>query len=379
VIAAAIFGTLAGLSFILLVWQLICALRFPLHQRIADPRYSPDISILKPLKGADTHTRACLESWMTQNYAGRVQVLFGVHSPDDPVCVVVRDLILRYPGVDAQLVICPKMLGPNAKVSTLVQLQARARHETIAISDADIRVPADFLTQVVAPLQNKQVGLVNCFYALKGEFGNLSMRWEQFLVNADFWSQVLQAKTLKPLDFALGAVMITTATRLRDIGAFESMVDYLADDYQLGNRIAQSGGEIVISPIVVASWSPVLSAAEVWRHQLRWARTIRVSQPVPYFFSILNDVTLWSLLFLAANPAMKAFVTLFIFARFGAALLLEWRLTRRWELDAGPVALFADLVRPFIWALAFLGNTVTWRGEKFRVLRGGKLTRFSNL
>jgi ceramide glucosyltransferase len=380
VIAAAIFGALACLSFILLVWQFLCALRFPLHRRMANPGYSPDISILKPLKGADAHTRACLETWITQRYPGRVQILFGVHSPDDPVCSLVRDLILAHPAADAKLVICPKMLGPNAKVSTLVHLQSLASYEVVAVSDADIRVADDFLVQAVAPLQNNEAALANCFYEWKaGSGASLPMRWEAFAVNCDFWSQVLQARTLKPLDFALGAVMITTMQRLRNIGGFESLVDYLADDYQLGNRIAKSGGRIVIATVVVESWSPMMTAGEVWRHQLRWARTIRVCQPLPYFFSILNDVTLWSVLYLAANPPMWPWVGLSIFVRGATAMLIERKLTRRVNILAAPLALYSDLVRPFIWALAFLGNTVTWRGEKFRVQRGGKLVPLSNL
>jgi ceramide glucosyltransferase len=289
-----------------------------------------------------------------------------------------RELIATHPQVDAALVICPKLLGPNAKVSTLVQLQSLAKHEVVAISDADIRVAHDFLAQAVAPLQDSQIALANCFYEFKaGPGASLAMRWEAFAVNCDFWSQVLQAGTLKPLDFALGAVMITTAKRLREIGAFESLLDYLADDYQLGHRLARAGGEIIITTVVVESWTPLMSMREIWQHQLRWSRTIRVCQPIPYFFSILNDVTLWSLLCLAAMPRMFPLVAVLIFARGATAILTEAKLTRRVNIFAAPIAWYADLVRPVIWALAFLGNTVTWRGETYRVLRGGKLVRRS--
>ncbi len=162
--ASSILGAVAFLSLGLVLWQFLVAMRFPLHRRIPNRTFAPDISILKPLKGADSETRACLESWMTQNYGGRVQILFGVHSPEDPVCGLVRELILKHPQIDAELVMCAKSLGPNAKVSTLIQLQRLAKYEVIAISDADVRVTEDFLAQVVAPLQNKDAGLVNCFY-----------------------------------------------------------------------------------------------------------------------------------------------------------------------------------------------------------------------
>lgn len=393
-----IFGVLAALSVALVLWQFVCAMRFPLHQRIPNPTFMPDVSILKPLKGADAHTRACLESWMAQRYAGRVQILFGVHSPDDPVCVLARELILTHPQVDAELVICAKMLGPNAKVSTLAQLQPLATHEVIVVSDADVRAPEDLLAQAVAPLEKKNVGLVNSFYELKGSCdpaqvlipdikhqqnlpprGILETRCEAFTVNCDFWSQVLQAKSLKRIDFALGAVMITTARRLREIGAFESLVDYLADDYQLGNRIAKCGGEIVISPVVVESWSPLMSAREVWEHQLRWARTIRVSQPAPYFLSILNDVTLWAFVLLIANPAAWVYSVSCIVIRWTTAVLIERKMTGRFDLFIPTAAFWIDLARPVIWALSFLGNTVVWRGEKYRVMRDGKLVRLQKL
>src|SRR5687768_148445 len=123
-----ILATLAFLSLALVLWQFIVAMRFPLHRRIANPTFTPDISILKPLKGCDSETRACLESWMTQMYAGRIEILFGIHSADDPVCNVVRELLAARPAVDARLVICPKLLGANAKVSTLIHLQAEAKH-----------------------------------------------------------------------------------------------------------------------------------------------------------------------------------------------------------------------------------------------------------
>jgi ceramide glucosyltransferase len=379
-----ILGALAFLSLALVLWQFVVAMRFPLHRRIPDPAFAPDITILKPLKGCDAETRACLESWMIQRYVGRVQILFGVHSPDDPVCEAVRELIAAHSQVDARLVVCPKLLGPNAKVSTLIHLQAEAKYEVIALSDADVHVPSDFLGQAVAPLENPEVGLVNCFYKLPSRSrwrllfdpDAQAMRMEEFAVNCDFWSQVLQARSLKPLDFALGAVMITTQARLRQIGAFQSLVDYLADDYQLGNQIAKAGGEIVISPIVVDCRSAPMTMRDVWNHQLRWARTIRVSQPVPYFFSILNDSTFWLFLWLFVGGPSQTIVIanlLYITIRLLGSMKLERELTAKWDVTTLYFAILHDIVRPFIWAWSFFGNTVVWRGQKYRVLRGGKL------
>ena len=379
-----ILATLAFLSLALVLWQFIVAMRFPLHRRIRNSTFAPDISVLKPLKGFDSETRVCLESWMTQTYAGRIQILFGVHSAGDPVCDLVRELVAAHPVIDARLVICPKLLGANAKVSTLIYLQAEAKYEIISISDADVHVPPDFLAQAVAPLENSNVGLVNCFYKLQSPSGwrllfdpdAQAMRMEAFAVNCDFWSQVLQARSLKPLDFALGAVMITTKSRLRQISAFESLVDYLADDYQLGNQIAKSAGEIVLNPIVVECRSAPTTMREVWAHQLRWARTIRVSQPAAYFFSILNDSTLWFWLWIfagAGSEPLAVFSLLYVAVRLLGSMKIERELTGKWRPSTLYFAIMHDVLRPVLWAASFFGNTVQWRGQRYRIARGGRL------
>src|SRR4051794_28037973 len=168
VLLTVILGALAGLSLALTLWQWLGALRFPLHRRIAPPPGTPDICVLKPLKGADAETAHCLRSWLEQDYTGPIQILFGVASPEDPVCEVVRQLLREHPKAHAQLVVCPENLGANPKVSTLIQLERVVRQEVVIVSDADVLVPRDFLTQIAWPLREPGVGLVNCFYQLRG-------------------------------------------------------------------------------------------------------------------------------------------------------------------------------------------------------------------
>jgi ceramide glucosyltransferase len=381
-----IFIALAVLSVVLLLWQWIAALRFPLHEPVKDKSFNPPVTLLKPLKGCDSETRRCLESWFEQDYGGPVQLLFGVASREDAVCDLLSEVIAQFPAADAQLVICDAMLGPNAKVSSLIQLEAVAKHEIIVISDADVKVPKELLSNVVAPLAKEDVGLVNCFY----RFANpttLAMRWEAIAVNADFWSQVLQSRTLKPIDFALGAVMTTSRTLLKQSGGFETLVDYLADDYQLGNRIARKGKRIALSSIVAECWEAPRGWSDIWQHQLRWARTIRICQPVPFFFSILSNATLWPLLLFTSmvltRHSYRHSLNLLLLPlllgfslRLFVALKLEERLTREdehytyfWLI---PVK---DLLNVGIWAFAFFGNEVQWRGERFIVLPGGKLQK----
>lgn len=383
-IVPAILVCFSVLSLLLLLWQWYCAVNFPLHQRSFDSSGAPPVTLLKPLKGADAETAACLESWLRHDYPGEVQILFGVASADDPAFEVARQAIAQSTRTNAEVIVCTESLGPNAKVSTLIQLERLARHDIIIVSDADVRVPEDFLANVVQPLENPHVGLVNCFYAFANPT-TLAMQWEAIAVNADFWSQVLQSQSLKPIDFALGAVMAARREDLQAIGGFSSLVDFLADDYQFGNRIAKTGKHIVISPVVVECWEAPKDWKQIWAHQLRWARTIRACQPVPFFFSILSNATLWPVLLFCSLALTKnsfsselrfLFMPLLIFlpVRMFAALKMQELLKR----DVAHYAYFwlipvKDLLAAVIWALAFFGNAVEWRGERFKVLDGGKL------
>jgi ceramide glucosyltransferase len=382
---------LAVLSLGLLFWQWIVAIRFPLHQRIDSSAardavpFAPSVTILKPLKGCDEFTEVCLRSWFEQEYHGSIQFLLGVASADDPVCALVHKLIDGFPARDARLLICGPPKGANPKVSTLVELERAVAHAVIIVSDADVRVPRDFLANAVAPLRQEEVGLVNCFYRLANPV-TTAMQWEAVAINADFWSQVLQALSLKSLDFALGAVMVARAASLREIGGFSTLIDCLADDYQLGHRIAESGARIELSPVVVECWSAPMKWGAVWKHQVRWARTIRVCQPVPYFFSIVSNPTFWPLLWFVAKPAALSgsFVAAAVLLRLISAHHLQSSLAgappgKEME-NAAAVGHYSwwmppikDLLQLAIWICAFLGNEVEWRGERLRLRRDGTL------
>jgi ceramide glucosyltransferase len=402
--ANAILAALALSSLALACWQWFAARRFPLHKRIADDSFSPPLTLLKPLKGRDETTTESLQSWFRQNYAGPIQILFGVADANDPVCKIVNELIQKNPGHDAQLVVCAESPGTNAKISKLIQLERLAKHELIVVSDADVRVPPDLLANVVAPLcdpgragsplpaaamqtgsgahgvtRPTVVGLVSCFYRLANPT-TPAMRWEAIAINADFWSQVLQAASLKPLDFALGAVMVTWRKLLAEIGGLSALADCLADDYQLGHRIVKNGHRIALCPVVVECWDAPMAWREVWQHQLRWARTIRVCQPLPYFFSILSNATFWPLLWLATSLISSAtlYAPLTAIACLLVRICIAQNLQRRFmqsQDNLAPLWLvpIKDLLQVALWIGAFAGSTVEWRGRRMKLHRDGSL------
>jgi ceramide glucosyltransferase len=382
---------LAILSFGIVAWQFLAARRFPLHQRVADHRDAPGITLLKPLKGCDAHTLECLESWMWQVYAGPVQVLFLVQDPADPVCDLVRVLLARHPNRDARLCVFPELVGVNAKVSKLAQAESLAVHELILVSDADVRVPSDFLANLVMPLRDPAVGLVNGFYRLANPV-TAAMRWEAVAANADFWSQVLQSRMLAPMDFALGAAMLVRRKALDQIGGFRSLADHLADDFQLGHRLVKAGWKVELSPVVVECLDAPSGWAAVWAHQVRWNRTIRVCRPAPYAASILSNGTLWPVLaavavwFTAAIPDPWAFRLLGLFAFFllARSWMAQSLAARLAAIPGRPhsaegwvfaMAVPRDLLGVAVWAAALFGDRVVWRGVRYRVGRDGRLTR----
>ncbi|MBE7503403.1 MAG: glycosyltransferase [Verrucomicrobiales bacterium] len=386
-----ILAVLTGLALGLLLWQWFEAIRFPLHRRKVAAGFAPGLTLLKPLKGADSETEACLRSWLTLDYAGPVQVLFGVADAEDPAAAVVRRLQTEFPQADVELVVCTGRLGPNSKVSKLAQLEPRARHTVLVVSDADVAVPPDFLAQLVQPFGEAGVGLVTPFYQLATP-ATAAMHWEALAVNADFWSSVLQAVRLGPMRFALGAVMAVRREVLQAIGGFGSLVHYLADDFELGQRVtgrrptaspAEPGvveGDryrIAVCPVVVACRESPRGWGAIWRHQVRWARTIRHCQPGPYALSVLSNPTLWPVLGVLAAPAsVLAWTGLAVClgTRLGMAAHCQARLRRSWaHLRWVWLAPVKDLLGAVLWAWAFLGQTIEWRGERYRVRRGGRL------
>lgn len=397
-----IFGTLTLLSLGLNVWQWLAARRFPLHQPVPTAKNLPAVTLLKPLKGCDEHTESCLRSWLVQDYPAPVQVLFGVKDADDPACEVVRKLIAEFPQHDARLVICPEALGPNPKVSTLMQLEpligraALAAQDdieravetavparAIVISDADVKVPSGYLKEAMTVLQRDGVGLVNSFYRLANP-QNRAMWLEAIAVNCDFWSQVCQSNSLRPMKFALGAAMALRADTLKEVGGCQALVDYIADDNRLGLLVHRAGQRVELTNAVVDCYSGPMTFRQVWDHQLRWARTIRVCEPVPFFFSVLANPLVWSLGWLPASLPLRdagwSLVALGGLAAYAGIRLLTAHANFRKLTNACPprwklVQLVdqKDALTFVWWLLAFLGNTIVWRGRRHRILKEGRL------
>jgi ceramide glucosyltransferase len=370
------FALLAGCA---LVYQFAAWLALSRFLKRPLPRLSkgaaPGISLLKPVKGLEAETAACLASFIQQDYPRR-EILFGVADPADPVLPLLRDLQAQHPDVPVKVSICPRPLGLNPKVSTLRQLLPQARHELIVISDSDVRVPPDLLTRLAAALQQPGVGLATCLYR-SGPVSTCGAALEGLTISADFIPSVALAFYLEGINFALGAVMALPRTVLDQIGGLAAIADFLADDYQLGYRVSQAGWQVHLLPSVVETLAPSQTVAGYLAHQLRWARTYRVCRPWGWFAYGVTFALPWGLLAwlaggLASWGGLLAGCCLLV--RLAVAAAVE-RLCLRGSLPWASFLLLPlkDLSSFGLWILSFLGNTVNWQGKSYRVAPDGRL------
>jgi ceramide glucosyltransferase len=364
-----------GMGFYLLsLWS---AYRFQRTSSYLQPATTPPVSILKPLRGVDPQMYESFRSHCIQDYP-EYEIIFGVSEPEDPAVDAVQRLIREFPGCRIRFVVCPEVLGNNRKVSNLVQMLGAARHNHILINDSDIFVPPDYLRRIMAPFADEHVGMVTCPY--RGIAANtLGSKLESIGISTDFIAGVLVARQIEHgIHFALGSTLAMSRAALNAIGGLKPLVDYLADDFELGFRISKVGYEVVLANVVVETHLPAYSMREFFQHQMRWSRSMRDSRRAGYigllftfglpwaiFSVLLAPLSWWSWAALAA----AAFLRTVLAIKVGIGIVQDRTLWRGlWLLP------LRDLVAFWFWIASFASNNVYWRGEIF-LLKNGQLRR----
>ncbi|MBT9332517.1 bacteriohopanetetrol glucosamine biosynthesis glycosyltransferase HpnI [Paracidobacterium acidisoli] len=372
--------TLAGLGYFLTaLWASRAFLR---RSSQTVPDFAPGVSILKPVKGLDPEMYEAFASHCRQQYAGEYEILFGVSSLDDPAMPAVRRLEAEFPEHSIRLIVCPEVLGANGKVSNLTQMLPHARHDYVVINDSDIRVGPSYLTRILATFGaasgREPVGMVTAPYRGRAH-GTLGSKIEALGISTDFMPGVFTALLLDgEIRFGLGSTLACSRAALEAAGGLAPLADYLADDYQLGRRIAEAGFSVQLSDEVVETSVPAYRFRQFLDHQLRWARGVRDSRRWGYAGLAFSYGLAWALLNLIASGANLPSIALLCLAlptrvlvalSVGTGLLNDRQVLR--DLWLLPVR---DLLALGIWAWSFAAHTVVWRGEVFE-LRNGKLNR----
>jgi len=335
--------------------------------------FAPTVSILKPVCGIDNDAAANLSSYLEQDYPN-YNVLFGTLEASDPAIGVVLDCIQG--NKKASLHIGTTIKGANNKVRVLHQLAKRASGEIIVVTDADTRARPDFLNCIVAPFEDERVGVVTCLY--KGIRGKtVADALEGLHMTCVFAPGVACARWLRGLDFGLGAAIAIRASVLRQIGGFERIVDYLADDFQLGRLPAALGHRVELSHYVMEDVLPGQGLREMLARDLRWCRTTRASRPLGHFGLVFTFGTAYAVLSLITSGLSAAgwtclawvlAVRLSIACAGAFSCMGDRELPRRlWLLP------LRDLLSFTVWVAGYMGRSVTWRGRRLEVLRNGVL------
>ena len=358
-------------ALVYLAYAMRCVIAFGGRQP-ARSANCPPVTVLKPVCGLEPELYENLRSFCDQDYPD-FQVVFGTRDSQDPAIAVVERIIKEFPSRDLSLVVDETVIGTNLKVSILASMYRSAKHQLLVIADSDMRVDRHYLRAVIAPFDDKQVGAVTCLYKGIPAVGSPSRLGAMF-INDCFAPSVLVALSLQELRFCFGATMAVTRKALETSGGFFSLADQLADDHMLGKQVAQQGLKVMLSTYLVEArvWEPSFKA--LFKHELRWARTIRAMQPAGYAFSFITYPVAVSLLLLPILPPAAGLTAVVVSVILRVLLHQAVQVSFRVGGPAMPwLAPLRDLLSFLVWAASFLGRSVEWRKQQFSVRSDGQL------
>jgi ceramide glucosyltransferase len=352
--------------------------RFVASAPIAPVTNFPAVTILKPLHGAEPNLAANLTRFCEQDYPSPVQIVFGVSHRADPAIAIVRELVAAFPDRDLKLVINARTHGSNRKVSNLINMAAEASHDVLIISDSDITVDADYLKRVVTSLQQPGIGVVTSLYhgvAARGVWAKLAAA----AIDYHFLPSVLVGVMFRLAAPCFGSTIAIRKETLAGIGGLEAVADQLADDYALGAAVRRSGLDIAIPAYSVGHECAQQSAAQLIRHELRWARTIRSVDPLGYAGTVITHALPLALLGVALGGMTPLAVLVPAALLCRAALQAE--LDRAFRLRKGFYWLgpLRDLVSFAVFVASFFGRDVEWRGHRYGVQADNTLAYYGEV
>jgi ceramide glucosyltransferase len=351
----------------------LAALLFFKRERVRIlPDYAPSLSVLKPVRGVDFGSYENFVSFCRQDYSN-YEILFAVNDDADPAVLLIRRVMAEFPERKIRLLVGAEYLGANRKVNKLARLAREAKNEVLVLSDGDVRVGPHFLHEVVAPLTDRKVGAVTCFYRGIAE-KNLGAEIEAVGASSDFFAGVLMAGWMEGITFTLGASVATTKEWLGRIGGFEAIAGTLADDYELGNRIAKAGGEVVLSREAVWTMYPSQTVRSFWEHQLRWARTVRLCRPLSYVGLLFTQGLPWVLLAALVAPAKwiaGVYLLAYLVLRFAMTCTVGiWGVQDEVLRQKIWLVPLWDAIHFAVWLASFGSNRVRWGSVDYTIRQG---------
>ncbi len=326
------------------------------------------ISVLKPLAGLDLGLESNLRTFFEQDYPA-FELLFAVRNGDDPAVAIVEKLRREHPQIPARLLVTGESPYPNAKVYSLEQMLSAASNDLVVMSDSDIRVTPALLKTVAAEFQDAGLGVATCPYrAVAG--ASFWSRLEAIGMNTDFAAGILVARMLEGMKFAVGPTIAARRRVLQAIGGFDRLKDYLAEDFVMGKFAADAGHGVILSSYIIEHHIGSADLRHNAAHRLRWARSTRRSRPLGYVGQLFTMPLPLALLVCAASPRWWPVLILTLVVRYLAAYVVSSRVLRakiNWLLL--PIE---DVTTFCFWLAGFFGNTIVWRGRRYRLYSDGR-------
>ncbi|HEY1432631.1 MAG TPA: bacteriohopanetetrol glucosamine biosynthesis glycosyltransferase HpnI, partial [Stellaceae bacterium] len=292
-----------------LIGAAVAVVRFVRRQVSAAPD-RPAVSVLKPLHGDEPGLYENLRSFAEQDYPA-LQIVLGVNDPQDGALPAARALMRDLPACDIALVVDARARGSNRKVANLENMFELARHDLLVLADSDMRVDRQYLGAVTAPLLDCRTGAVTCLYKGVSTGGSWSELGAMH-INFGFLPSALVAEALGLGGGCFGATIALRRKTLERIGGFARLRYDLADDHRIGAEVSALGLAVVLSPYIVEARVSERSLADLWRHELRWARTVRAVAPAGFVGSVLAHPVAIAALAVAAGFGLTALIFLVI-------------------------------------------------------------------
>ncbi len=353
-------------------------LRFFRHrQSMSDGQepYQPPVTLLKPVRGLEKDLKHNLRSACLQDYP-TYQVVYSVQDPHDPALPILHELQDEFGSELVSVVISDVQRGSNGKVNNLLGALNHARYETLVISDSDTTLGPNYLTTIIAPLRDPKVGYVCTLFRV-----TRARRWfekmELLSINAEFMPDVVFAAVTGASNSSLGPSLALRRSTLNEIGGFESLADYLVEDYELGRRIWASGMKAMLLPHVIDVTVDLQNWRQWWTHQVYWDQNTRLARPGAFFATVLVRSVPFALLYAMvrlADPLGLLVLGGAVAVRVvTTAVVLKWGFRDREGLRSLALLPLRDIVGLFTWALSFTKQTVIWRGVEYTLTRNGRM------
>ncbi len=364
---------------------------------VEQPEFLPAISLFKPLHGDEVRLEENLRTFFEQDYlehvaqagdwtveegVSRVELLFCARSDADEGLEIARRVAAEYSNITTRFLTSGSPWAANAKVCSLAAMAKVASHDLWAISDSDVRVTPDYLRRIVLPFADRRVGCATCLYRGVVVSGSLWSKLEAVGMTIEMSSGICADGLVEPVQFALGPTMVTRRERVEEMGGFESMADYCADDFVLGNWIAKNGHKVVLSGHAIDHMVLQTDFVESMKHQVRWMKSTRFSRPKGHFGTGLTFGVPFGLMacvgaLLLGMPELGWCALVgSVAGRCLQAFVVGRYVVREQRIFAAMILFpLRDLIGALIWALSYASNRIQWRGEVYELVDGGRMRR----